>query len=1150
VLYIRIKMVAAPPVPREHTRAFLECLEPRIAPAATFNIGDPAASFPDLGFVVSGYSDRAVFGSAHEAPFSGPAIFGSGDTNHYFMTLPQGSKVNLISAFSRTDGFVDVTGGLVYAFFHDKNSDKVVTANELTGLAVSAGARLRLEGSVDGDIITNVNLRTKVISSDSLISTQQNIASLTVGGNVGKIVAGGDIANVSVSKVSILQSGNDSKPLVYSFGGTGSSAGQGVLAPFAPAPGRVGGSLLNISVGEADEIRAGIGGVGGKGGDVRGLTVFADPDGIKIFGGKGGDSGRTGGVGGILTQVVVRGALDSDPGKTIHIAGGHGGAGSVGGRGGDASQVWIGYQSVGGPESSAVLKSSILVEGGQGGAGVRAGAGGNLTGAFVVAAPPDDPGKPHEIEVRGGSGGNLIGRGAAGAGGNLTTFTIKNLDDVGPRPEASAVLIAGGRASLVSSVPGAELSRGAAGGSVSNPVARPAESWLVGQNFKVDGGAGVLGGAGGSVRNLYFQNGAETLDLRYYLRSLQVSGGLGGSSPVANGGVGGSVDGVYVPNAIFKTLSIEGGRGGHSDARVGGMGGGVSNVQIFDGEVPTLVPPQLVNAIFRAGDGGDGRTGGGRGGSLTSVSLFSDFAQFQGRAGDGGDVNRGGVARGAGGLGGSISGLAFLSADALDAFATAQTALIQAGSGGDGRLNGAGAAGGGITNVSVETPGLITVKAGDGGRTGNGGVSGAGGSVGGNVVTQGLGLVSGAGSVEVLAGNGGKALVAGNTVGRGGLGGSVTNVVAWAADNITIRAGAGGDGGVGAGGSLNRIGFYGDQGVDSLVRGKVILAAGDGATPATGRQAGGVGGSITNVAGSGSSSAQIIGHLIDIRAGRGGGQPGGPIGAVGGAGGSVSGVTIYDTDVSMVVLAGRGGDGISRGGIGGSVANVAFNSTSGAFLLAVAAGDGGGVTNLRAAGAAGGSINGVNASHDIGIRQGVVYGFATDGTKMGGLFAGAAGVKANEQASASNPRLAGKVTNVTAAAISSIVAGRGDSPLLVNTIDQVKLNGSKFATVLPNGNIPDYGTLNIVGAKERGGIVASGPRADAFRTDLANYTASGATIDGWVYGVQKPLDGLVAALTITNNTNFMPLVTLTAELPPRANLPIVYRLAVPDLPRA
>jgi len=153
-----------------------------------------------------------------------------------------------------------------------------------------------------------------------------------------------------------------------------------------------------------------------------------------------------------------------------------------------------------------------------------------------------------------------------------------------------------------------------------------------------------------------------------------------------------------------------------------------------------------------------------------------------------------------------------------------------------------------------------------------------------------------------------------------------------------------------------------------------------------------------------------------------------------------------------------------------------------------------------------------------------------------------------------NGGLAGKsgnVTDITAKAITSIVAGRDVSPQLVNLVDKVYLRGLAAPTVNvdPVTKVSDgsfttdtdpyatHPTVDFFASNLVGGIAGDPtlPNANQFKfvgtppanaQDQAPPTPLNPNVYQWSLGVTQPLDGLVAALTLTTNKNFTPQAAL------------------------
>lgn len=431
-----------------------------------------------------------------------------------------------------------------------------------------------------------------------------------------------------------------------------------------------------------------------------------------------------------------------------------------------------------------------------------------------------------------------------------------------------------------------------------------------------------VGGAFGSIEN----------------NSWFFTAGDGGDAISGKAGNGGS---------IGKTLSLESGTG-----RLVGS---------FDIVLPTVASYEGFVRII-AGTGGNGFTGGGAGGSITGVSVsYADGTQVlssgvQLFAGDGGDS-----VRGTGGAGGRLAAMSIESGT-----------VFVAGDGGSGRIGGRGGSvvGNpfGLDSSIGFIPSAFSPPAGDLENTkdafavvagGNGGAGLVAGGDGGGIsgftprflqFTEGTG-----GLLHYEAGQGGDSLR-----GKGGRGGSVVDSSPvqtnnFLAGDIFVRAGDGGNGrSGGAGGSVSDFVNFSTKDIspDSFT-----IIAGNGGRGVAG--AGGAGGGVfrVDVSGTGRGSQNFFdfsdptGIAIDdidlpysrIAAGAGGDS----IGSVGGVGGSVVNVNALASATSVAVAAGRGGDGLQRGGNGGSVLNAEVNSAAedGGFLpdaqTLIVAGEGG-----------------------------------------------------------------------------------------------------------------------------------------------------------------------------------------------------------------
>ena len=369
---------------------------------------------------------------------------------------------------------------------------------------------------------------------------------------------------------------------------------------------------------------------------------------------------------------------------------------------------------------------------------------------------------------------------------------------------------------------------------------------------------------------------------------------------------------------------------------------------------------------------------------------------------------------------------------------------LSSGAGGIGNLQGAGGAGGNILLSSVVAPGNVHLTAGHGGSGGATGAAGAGGTMSGGL--NGDGALSAIGSASLTAGD------AGATGGKAGAGGSISLANIQAFSDISFIAGNGTAGG--AGGSITGSGFSGayQAGAFSPSSGNLLIQAGAGGSSPAGK--GGAGGSISTLTGFVSNGEFDGFGAFTNRLAAG---PGGDGASKGGAGGSLNGVNIFGGggfNVTLFMDAGDAGNATTAkvGAAGGSISNIGvgtqagfdpiFSLDPGTNFHHLSAGNGGNTTLSSGKGGPGGSVTGVHVNAAIGARTGKAFGFDLGG--MGGISAGAGGTGGSVTAHG----LAGNVTNISADAIASIVAGhlkQGDGLFqanLVNTVDGIILNGT------------------------------------------------------------------------------------------------------------
>ena len=1075
----------------EPTR-MIEILESRIAPARVIIAGIPNT----LGVEDTDFSE-APFVNTEDNPLDpisgpdgvGPGFLGEADT--FYLRLSKGDKLQLFrtSAGASVEDFITVQSGNIVVFFIDKMDtngirDNEVSEAEIVGIAAGNGAKFELKAALAGDIIYNLNDQgTSSLADDTLImagamSPGINIPGFTVGSSVGatilnagipervggKVIASGKISNVIISgDVGAILAGSAGNAETFNFFpnyiGTGglivnTPGGDGVFN-FSPGPGKAGSSIQNTIVNSiTDRMEAGIGGEGGAGGSIKKAFIRGDSDGFELRAGDGGTTSpakKNGGKGGAIDNITIAGAVDFTANDLVQLNAGLGGDSTdagKGGVGGNVSNIFVGYTLLNGKRilSNGILRDNVLITSGGGGEGKVGGKGGLVSTLDILTSTPEGPGD--EISVIGGDGGNSVTAtgGKAGIGGSILKSAIRNVEasigaDIGIRA-------GDGGASL-------GLGIGAAGGAVTSLS-------LLGRQIQVDAGDGSdgkVGGKGGSLSKL-------TVELRDGVVSdaLVFNAGIGGDGNAGNGGKGGDIATIAVLNSDVNVLEINSGikgNGGDSVSGRGGAGGKVTGVAILDTDANgTRGGLNVMN--IRTGTGGDGDKGGGSGGLLSAFSIVGLNIEPTVVTGNGGlsTLNgKGGAGGGISKLEVAINGSVRKIIGGVPVIASAST-FVSTGLGGDGAgANGSGGVGGTVNTVSINTPGFGSIVAGDGG-SGFGARAAAG--RGGSILFA--GVFAGAGEGQMIAGDAGAFGV------RPGAGGSVSGSTAklnglFAEQDLTILAGNGTAGG--AGGSIMNLG-YGSTSATLVPtpRGNILIQAGNGSASADGKSVG-KGGSIVNVGGSVNSSD---GDTF-IRAG-----DGGSAAKKAAPGGSITNLSLQRggaLDVEFTIQAGDGGDAPqgSRGAKGGSVTGVnVVDISTDAIFRHILAGDGG--DGLKVGGA-GGSVSKINVlAHDIGVRDGQIYGFDT----MGGIFAGAGGAGVKEG-------INGSVTIVNADMIATIAAGRGATPELATKVENIYLNGGNllkdstgaFLPGLPGSQqIFEFGGLSLSAVETTAGTSLTG----------------------------------------------------------------------------
>ena len=1067
-------------------RLFVEPLEARIAP--TTLLANNIASKGTAGYI--DYSTPAVPGQASGFVSASSLDAAINDPTVHALALHANDQLEIFNqgtGFNPSFPFLQITAGNAIAFFKDKNGDGQVQMNELVGLALSKKSSVVVRGTVDGDIVTNLaNDGTLMLNSAGKPGFK--LTSLQVlNGNVnGNIISGGDMGSGASGSINITGSvksvlaGTAANGVAFNFSGTPGEVSGTIVEPtykdFKPGASILGLTLNNVTPGGL--IKAGDGGFGAVGGSVTNLNVQSDTDSFSVLGGTGGlgNAANKAGAGGGVDQVLVQGVSNSAADHLILIQGGTGGFNSEGkaGAGGTVNQVATSYDQGfdftgnAGAQSATLLTQSLSVHGGNGGDGLRGGAGGSVSGSNLLGAIPADGTATPEIQVVGGDGGHDLGAdgtGKGGAGGAVNGVIAQNMDTLA-EASASRILIQGGNGMT-----------GKDGGTISSVT-------LLGTNLNVTAGNGGDGyaaaGSGGSIASIQVNNLPNL-----FTTALTLNAGQGGNAGAQNGGNGGNISSVNLTDADLTALSINTGthgNGGSSQGAQGGVGGNVGTntgaLTLTDSGTSSFLSfttPAAVNV--RSGAGGGGHSGGGTGGGITNFTMLGSGFAYTLAAGAGGSVTPGGS--GDGGAGGGLSAVSvsnFLDANNLSENAEALTGSATAGAGGAG--TGMGGAGGTVTSVSLNNGSTATLQSGSGGSGGSG-ASGAGGAV----------TLSGENSLfgnSVL-----KAGDAGLFGGAAGAGGAITTFTSTAGADISMTAGSGHVGGMG--GTISGATISLNQLTNLPNEGSVTIHAGDGSA---GNFVAGVGGDITGLNG----YVGAIGSTT-ITAGNGGGG----IGQVKvGAGGSISQVNLSGTNdqfASAELLAfDAGSAGVSdvakRGANGGSISNVTLSSLNeGTVVHHFRAGDGSSGINR---GGTGGSVTQVHVGvpadlvADIGVRSGLAFGYNPG--QSGGIFAGLGGNGA--KSSGAN----GDVNNITARAISGIVAGIQNDPGLANTVDSITLEGLVQSRGNADGSFVNFDAANIVGSIYNGG---QGP------------TAAGAS-------TYKVGDGLIAVKQLPTNLNFTP----------------------------
>jgi len=1071
----------------------LEALEPRIAPAVIY-VG---TSNPNEGY------SQSAFTKAANSPDPEIASLFAGSGDHYYLTLDSKSPVKFGDAASE---YITVNSGKSLVFFYDKNSDGRVERGEISGLSLGESAGITINDNVGGDALSTFNSKSGVFSSTTLQPYAKAVSKLAVSGSIdGSIVAAGNIANVSgpsatplksVEQITTASDGTFS----YNLGGTDvgqftstlvDATGTQHIAYYDVAAGNLkyakgsGSSWVFQTVDATGDVgkfaslaltnasNPVISYYDATNGDLKlatfsGVTwslqtvdstgdvgqyssleldssnnariVYYDATGADLefasYSGAAwsfatidaaGDVGQYASLAYDSTLDILHTSYhDATAGSLKYAQSVAGGAwttqtvdatalvttglhtsiavdtatSNVGISYTDSSTQSLHYAqgSSGGvflPAGMVVVQSSI-----GSGAGQATSLAFNATGPAISYAVYDASSTPHlEFASRSGavwshqtadadpgSGGySSLAFNAAGTPFiSLYDATNKTLEQVQlttpPATWSSPVIVDGvGVGTLAAYTPDA----GKTGGSISEV--------LVGSVDKIVAGIGGSGAAGGAISNITVSSDTNGFDI------LAGAGGAG----TTKGGNGGAVTGVLVYGAVESpatevgTIRVLGGDGAAVAGGTGGAGGAVSKIYIgYEGTIakPVQSFTQLLNdkVIIGSGAGGSGAQGGA--GALLSDIKVS-VATLNQVATD--EISVAAGAGGAGtvrdGIGGSIKTATLENRNDNPGLQETDDIRVAAGAAGDG-AGGDGALGGSASDITVLSDNVV-----------------------------------------ILGGNGS----AGTK--KGGLGGSVSGVTILNSDldvneSLTVTAGDGGaatSGTAGNGGSINRV-----TGLFIDMKGASVLSAGDGGLATTGK--GGNGGAVSGIKLFEPGQNPPVATLSIF------GGVGGAGSAGGGNGGMVSQVTFIGFATAPVISAGAGGSAtlLGKGGLGGSIIDLAVSSPSATTPVLITAGDGGNGAGKSGAGGAGGMVKHSNADSDpditftagdggnagvgggkAGVGGAVMSVVANSNIGSVAILAGSAGTGVVSSSAAAG----GAITSVVAAASNnvSIVAGDG-----------------------------------------------------------------------------------------------------------------------------
>jgi hypothetical protein len=947
----------------------VETLEPRIAPAALVAVG---ADYDDL-------KNQIVFTPIADLPAFDPVRdFFAGSEDHYVVVIKAGDFLSIDhdnSAATPALPWISVKSGVAYAFFKDIGADGV-SKDDLVGISLGGKATVTVNGTVNGSILTNVDLVGKnatFLGSELAPGAKNHIAGLTVSDDVyGSILSAGDISKVVIGgsiSGSVLAGSATSGyafDLAWNTGGEVDPLsllpGQGVLNNFDPTTGQRGANITGLRIaGSVDSVQAGDGGAGSPGGSLQSIQVLANEGSLHLIAGAGGDGNllkSTGGAGGKISGVEVHsgGGIVLD-GDQIFVVAGNGGDGFFtsptklgnGGIGGSVDKLIIGsfYDA---PKKSWVpdaydflVEQEVSVMAGNGGEGKQGGRGGDLLNNVIFA-------KETSLIYKAGDGGNVNFdlAGVKGGNGGLIKglHAIVLTDDINAPTEVKITSGGGGD--------GQTRGSGGHGGSITNLFG------LAALDISLSSGAGGSGAVGGNGGLIAIVNANKQFSA---IQNVSITSGAGGDGGLKAGGHGGSITGVYVDNLNYLNhfTGQDQAPAGASHLYIsGGPGNFNSNsptrsIEVeagwFDGVdwLESLQGNLAVNAPTYGDIQFSGRVEGNFSVNNTVYGrlIFTEWSSIGGNLNIIGNVDFGIYVRVWDWDDGAWQLVPYNPLDFPD--------IVE-----------------GVVNIVPQE--IRTLEGWQESRfnlsvnTGKGGDGWTAGGNGGSIAKSDFSTQTGLSSNDPLdevswvlnAGDGGSGQAA---LAKGGNGGSFSNVILWGIVNgeieeLQVRAGNGGAGNAigGNGGAINAV-------LGTVLVKEGFLQAGNGGEGVAASSKGGHGGSILN------TSLDFNGSYAPVYIVAGTGGDGG---LFGGAGGSI-GKGYFTAGEELLLKGGHGGNGGTAHGIGGSILKTNIEAVS----IDVTAGDGftgGSVQSIDVLPGIGSYINStvrISAGNGMGVINGV-----------------------------------------------------------------------------------------------------------------------------------------------------------------------------------